>query len=84
MKISNPLEKQVADALDAREIKWLHEDEAGNVARLDFYIPSSGVYVEVKQAYSPRCDAQLSRAENVILVQGIDAVRAFCDLLKKH
>ena len=81
MKISNPLEQSVADALDSRGIKWLHEDENGNEARLDFYLPDSGIYIEVKQAYTPRADAQLKRAENIILIQGIEAVELFVKLL---
>ena len=81
MKISNPLEQAVADALDLKGIKWLHEDEKGNEARLDFYLPDSGVYIEVKQAYTPRANAQLKRARNVILIQGIEAVELFVKLL---
>ena len=81
MAISNPLERQIADALDSRGIKWLHEDEKGNAARLDFYLPDYCIYVEVKQAYTPRTDGQLERAKNVIMIQGIEAVYVFVKLI---
>ena len=49
---------------------------------LDFYLPTLGVYVEVKQFHTPRIEAQMARAKNVIAIQGEAAARAFVRMLQ--
>ena len=68
MKIVDPIEKIIADALDGAGISYRHESDG---APLDFAV--GDVLIEVKQFHSERTNAQLSKHHNVILVQGITA-----------
>jgi myo-inositol-1-phosphate synthase len=66
------LEKQVADLLIERGVKFLHESQynKGQDRVLDFYLPDFDVYIEVKQFHTERSSGQLSSQDNVILIQG--------------
>ena len=82
---TDPVERLVADALTAAGFEWRHE---GHPARrndpvtLDFEVVG-GPHVEVKRFHTPRCEAQLAQAENVILIQGIEAARWFAEMLRR-
>ena len=75
--ITDPVERIVADALDRAGVVY----ETTNSLELDFYLPSYEIYIEVKQYHSPRISEQMSRDANVIAIQGIEAARAFADLV---
>lgn len=69
-----PLEQSIAGALESAGIRFLREDDPGNIAHLDFYLPDHDLYLEVKSGHTPRSSQQLARATNVILVQGVRSV----------
>jgi hypothetical protein len=77
--ISDPVERIIADALEARGIAYRHEQNG-----LDFYLPEHDLYIEVKRMHSPRIAEQMSRAPNVIAVQGMDAATWLADLIRKR
>ena len=74
--ITNPQEIQIKEILESKGIDYVHESQ-NNGSRLDFYIPKYNVYIEVKQYYSERSNSQLSSQDNVILIQGKDAISFF-------
>ena len=74
--ITNPQEIQIKEILELKGIDYVHESQ-NNGSRLDFYIPKYNVYIEVKQYYSERSNSQLSSQDNVILIQGKDAISFF-------
>lgn len=78
--ISDPLEQLVADALDSLGIKYEHESEPTTLAKvhsLDFYIPGFDIFIEIKRFHTERVTYQISRVENLILLQGEQAVKTF-------
>ena len=82
MKTTDPMEQHIEFAL--REIYEPFETDigGGNEAGLDFYLPSKGVHIEVKRFHSPRIAEQMSRADNVIVAQGEEAVRYLAYLIR--
>lgn len=64
--INDPVELIIARALNL--------DPNHDKTNLDFKL-DNGVYIECKQFYTPRAIAQLRRADNVILVQGMKAAK---------
>lgn len=79
---SDPMERIMAEALDAAGIAYAREKEPGNAAGLDFYLPDHDLYIEVKRMASDRSGDQLKRADNVVLVQGKAAVEWLAARLK--
>ena len=79
--MEDPIEKIVREGLDAAEIVWMGEN--GTEAKLDFFLPDYDVHIEVKQFHSDRIAEQMSRATNVIAIQGREAAEFFADRLKK-
>lgn len=77
--INDPVEKEVAKALEAAGIDYLHERDNGR--RIDFYLPEFDLLIECKHSYTERTDACLQKNRNIILIQGIDAARTFYKLL---
>lgn len=75
-----PLERQVAEALDRIGVVYTQPDERRDPTGLDFRLPN-GVEIEVKRQHTDRVNRQLAENRNVILLQGPDAVRVFCDLI---
>jgi len=73
---SDELEKQVGNALDEANIKFSRMGQ-----RLDFYLYEHDVYIEVKKYHSERSGAQLATQDNIILIQGKEAVKLFCNML---
>ena len=50
-------------------------------SNFDFHLTGRGVFIEVCRFHTPRKIRQMEGAENVILIQGLDAARVFCSLL---
>lgn len=74
MNIDDPMEKIIAESLPVR---FEHEKNG-----LDFYLPDYDVYIEVKQFHSDRISEQMKRQKNVIVVQGVVAVRFMSEILR--
>ena len=74
----DPIEKIVADALDARGIAWKCDD---NGTGLDVALDGVGVCIECKQFHTPRTNEQMARVENVIVIQGRAAAQMFAAMI---
>lgn len=75
---ADPMEEATEKWLLMNRIKYRRMDaEIG----LDFYLPDFDLYIEVKRFHSPRIGEQMSRAENVIVIQGIKSFDFIMDLL---
>jgi len=80
--MEDPMEKLIADALTFAGIPFTREGQKGAVHTLDFHLPESDVYVEVKQFHSDRISDQMARAPNVIAAQGRPAVEFLARLIR--
>lgn len=68
-----PLEGQIAALLDRAGLPYIRpETNKDDPTTLDFFVPSLGLYIEVKQWHSDRIAAQLARvpaaADALVLV----------------
>lgn len=79
-RVRDPIEKIIAEALDSRGFEYVCDGE-GETKGLDFYLQRYDLYIEVKQFHTDRVAEQMSRAKNVICIQGEGAARAFADWL---
>jgi hypothetical protein len=77
-----PLEQAAREALEYLEIPFETGDQTEE--SLDFYLHENGVHLEIKQFHSPRIAEQTSRAANVIVLQGREAVKLFFGLAGAH
>lgn len=75
-------ERLLAEALDRAGIAYVHESERPSIG-LDFYLPDLDLYIEVKRFHSARISKQMSKHENVIVIQGINAVTKACQMIDK-
>lgn len=73
----DPMEAIVAQALTAAGIGYVRD--GSNPSNLDFRL-DDGVEIEVKRFHSPRIAEQMARAENVIAIQGREAVKHYAAL----
>lgn len=80
----DPLEQIIAKALDGTDLAYVTDLGGGNPSNLDFRLTESGIEIEVKQFHTPRIAEQMSRAENVIAIQGKDAALFFANLLNAY
>jgi hypothetical protein len=78
--LSDPMERMIAEALDAAGVAYTHERERGG--GLDFHLPDNGVWIEVKQFHSDRIAAQMATQPNVIVAQGRVAVQALAAMIR--
>lgn len=78
----DPMEAIIAEALDEAKIAYVTDFGGNNPSGLDFSIPELGIEIEVKRFHSPRIAEQMSRADNVIALQGEQAVRLFASMLR--
>lgn len=78
--MDDPMEMLIESALQYAGVKFIRDDE--NSEHLDFYLPNVGVHIEVKQFHSDRVAEQMSRAPNVIVAQGKDAVDWLAQLIR--
>lgn len=76
--MKDPIEEITANALTAAGVAFEFPEN-----ELDFYLPEIGIYIEVKQFHSSRIAEQMSRAPNVIAIQGREAALAFAALINK-
>lgn len=76
--VTDPFEKIIEEALLLANIDYFSEDPI-NTLNLDFYIPSLGLYIEVKTMHTERIYKQMDRVYSCIMVQGKDA----CEWLAK-
>lgn len=79
----DPMERIVSDALKAAQYRFVSDFGGGNPSNLDFRLIDSGVEIEIKRFHTSRISEQMSRAENVIAVQGEAAVRLFASLIRQ-
>lgn len=77
----DPMEKIIALALMDAGQKFKRDHGGENPSGLDFLL-ESGIEIEVKRFHTPRISEQMSRAENVIAAQGIDAVSYLATLIR--
>lgn len=73
-QISDPVERAVAEGLQKAGIKFQHGLSHPN---LDFYLPDLDIHIECKRAFTPRITEQMSRFDRVIVIQSLEAARAF-------
>lgn len=80
---SDPVEQVIYDAL--LEGGWNFTNDPEETAGLDFKLnrPDFPVYIECKRFYAPRVAVQLGRANDIIVVQGIEAAFLFARMLTK-
>jgi len=81
-KTNDPIEVLMIDALDREGFSYEME-ELG----LDFKLNDYDIFIEVKQFHTDRISDQMSRADNVIAVQGREAAKFLAGLLcdyKRH
>lgn len=76
--ITDSMERLIADALDDAGIAYRRD----HVSRLDFYLCDLDVHIEVKRMHSPRIANQTARVNNVIVAQGLEAVRALVCMIR--
>ena len=83
-KYNDHLEEQLGNALESAGIEFVHESESGNSNNgIDFYLPNQNVYIEVKQYHTTRIGAQMGRKDEVIAIQGKEALKFFIALISK-
>ena len=80
MLIDDPMERIIAAALDDADIPFVPGESTPE--RLDFFLPVQNIHIEVKQFHSDRIAEQMSRADNVIAVQGRAAVNLLADAIR--
>jgi hypothetical protein len=64
------------------ETSTLSTNRTGFGQRIDFYLPDYDVAIECKRFHTPRSLRQLSAHKEIILIQGMQAAKAFRALLK--
>lgn len=83
--ISDPMERLIAGGLEAGSFRYSHEGDRDAVGQtLDFHLRDLDIYIEVKRFHSPRIADQMSRADNVIVAQGKQAVELLAQLLARR
>lgn len=75
----NESEKIIADALASANIQYVFNKAP---EQLDFYLPDFDVFIEVKTFHSGRIAEQMSRAPNVIAVQGVVAAKFLAQAIR--
>lgn len=75
--MEDPMEKIIAEALRAGGFQFDTGEGGNNPTGLDFFLPGADLHIEVKRFHSDRIAEQMSRAANVIALQGEGAVRFF-------
>lgn len=80
MSRPDPMEKTIEDALTRAGIPFVRADKEPE--RLDFLL-GKGVFIEVKQFHSDRIAEQMSRASDVIAIQGKEAAAFFAGVCSR-
>lgn len=76
----DPIEKIVSNALTERGVAHRNDDAGSG---LDFILDGVNVYIECKQFHTPRIAEQMSRVDNVIVIQGKAAAEMFAAMLRR-
>lgn len=76
---NDPVEKIIADALDDCGIDY---ESPCLLTCLDFRLMKTGVRIECKRFHSIRISDQMSRTENIIAVQGIEAAKLMARFIR--
>ncbi len=74
-RIDDPIERIVADALDAADIAYTHESES-IIQNIDFALVD-GPLIECKQFATDRTSAQIKPHPDIIVIQGREAALWF-------
>ncbi|MRL69856.1 hypothetical protein, partial [Brevundimonas sp. SPF441] len=77
--LTDPMERMVAEAFEAAGIGFKTNTASG----LDFAIDGAPVFVEVKQFHTPRIAGQMARVDNVVAIQGRQAMSWFSSLVRR-
>lgn len=81
LDITDPVELLLAEQLSNLGIPFVHESQRPG-QRLDFYLPDQNIFIECKRFHTPRTNDQIMDLTNVVLIQGMEAVVGFCNLLQ--
>ncbi|TKD17939.1 HNH endonuclease [Rhodobacter capsulatus] len=81
--MTDPVERTIAEALDRAGIEWVGDTDP-RAKRLDFFLPIENVHIEVKRFHTDRTAEQMERSENIIVVVGLAAARAFARMITKR
>lgn len=73
---TDPIEDIVRSGLDAAGINYVDENDPRSKG-LDFYLPDYLTHIECKQFHTERTAEQMSRSDNVIVIQGRKAAEFF-------
>lgn len=83
--IDDPIERIIADGLDAAGIRYVHETQSKELTlALDFYLPDFCIFLECKQFWSQNLNNQMQRASNIIAIQGRAAAYAFVSMISRE
>jgi hypothetical protein len=83
VRISDPIERIIAEALDAARIPYCHHSKGNErPGQLDFALPS-GVQIECKQFHAARVVDQMAAHSDVIVIQGRAAALAFAGMIAR-
>jgi hypothetical protein len=75
----DPMEAVLERGFEAAGIAYRRGDDGPR--RLDFYLPTLDIYVEVKRFHTPRIAEQMSRVPDIIVIQGMKAAVTFVKML---
>jgi len=78
--VADPIEQIVETALLRAGLGFTKDGE-GDTRGLDFHVTDFDIFIEVKQFHTDRVAEQMSRVENVIVIQGRRAAEAFARIL---
>lgn len=82
----DPVEKVIADALDAVGIAHIREvaPNGPNGRSLDFYVPSWGIYIECKRYHAGRVVHQMASVPDILVAQGMPAAIVLANLIRQQ
>jgi len=75
----DPVEAVIFDALQSSGVRFRLGDNTP--PRLDFTLLDCDVHIECKRMHTPRTCEQMTRADNIIVIQGLDAAKAFASMI---
>lgn len=82
-KQRDPVEGEIADMLDELGVKYTREKEPDHPHNgLDFYLPDFDLHIECKWRFTERISKQMSRFDNVLVVQSLKTAKALRTMLK--
>jgi hypothetical protein len=73
--MSDPVEDEVQTILTDLGVQFQRD-----VRDLDFWLPKHSLYIECKRFFTPRVVGQMTRAENVVVVQGLGTFSVLAEM----